>query len=130
MTKERRFSIWFAIMGVYDVLLGGSFLLFFRNVYAVLDITPPNHPGYIFVPALFLVCGGIGEFLIARNPLRNTDLVVVRLLMKLSFAGAVFYCHFRYGIPAVFMVVSVLSILGVIKNLIFLRWAYSEAAKL
>jgi hypothetical protein len=126
MTKEQRFSISFRIVAAYDVLLGGAFALFFRNIYAALDITIPNHPGYIFVPALFLVCGGIGEFLISRNPLRNTDLVIVRLLMKLSFAGTIFYCHFRYGVPIVFIIISVLSLLGVIKNLLFLKWAYSE----
>ncbi|MCK5850048.1 MAG: hypothetical protein KAH23_03965 [Kiritimatiellae bacterium] len=129
MNKEKRFSICFWVMGVYDVLLGGAFALFFRSIYAVLDITLPNHPGYIFVPALFLVCGGIGEFLIARNPLINTDLVIIRLLMKLSFAGAVLYSYVMYGVPVVFVVVSVLSIFGVIKNVLFLRWAYSESAK-
>ncbi len=71
---------------------------------------------------------GIGEFLIARNPLKNTDLVIVRLLMKLSFAVAVVYCHFTSGIPTVFMIISCLSILGIIKNLLFLKWAYSKPA--
>ena len=45
MDTERRFSIGFVVMGVYDVLLGGIFALFFRNIYAALDITLPNHPG-------------------------------------------------------------------------------------
>jgi hypothetical protein len=128
MTVEKRFSIGFGLMGVYDVLLGAAFLLFYRNIYAALDITLPNHPGYIFVPAFFVICGGIGEFLIARNPLKNTDLVIVRLLMKLTFAGAVFYCHFRYGVPMIFILISVLSIFGTAKSLLFLKWAGSKAA--
>ena len=128
MSKEKRFVIAFRLMGVYDILLGGAFVLAFRSIYTALGITLPNHPGYIFIPALFLVCGGIGEFLIARNPLKNTDLVIVRLLMKLSFAVAVVYCHFTSGIPTVFMIISCLSILGIIKNLLFLKWAYSKPA--
>jgi hypothetical protein len=126
MNKEKLFPVYFRIIGVYDILLGILFVLFFRNIYQQLNITLPNHPGYIFVPALFLICGGIGEFLIARNPLRNTDLVIVRLLMKLSFAGAVFYCYFTYGVPVVFMIISIISIVGIIKNMLFLKWAYSK----
>ena len=65
----------------------------------------------------------MGEFLIAKNPLRNVDLVVIRLLMKLSFALVVLYCYFTMGIPTVFLVISILSIIGVVKNLAFLKWA-------
>tara|TARA_B100000315_G_C14578401_1_gene589152 strand:- start:2556 stop:2939 length:384 start_codon:yes stop_codon:yes gene_type:complete len=125
MDKEKTFKVSFRLVGVYDVLLGGGFVLFFRNIYGALGIVLPNHPGYIYVPALFLICGGIGEFLIAKNPLRNLDLVIVRLLMKLSFVGAVVYSHFKYGIPTIFLLISILSIVGIIKNLLFIRWASS-----
>lgn len=122
--NQRTFYKWFfLVIGIYDVLLGGLFTLFYRNIYAYLNITLPNHPGYIFVPALFLVSAGIGEFLIARNLLRNIDLSIVRLLMKLSFAGAVIYCYFRYGVPTIFLLISVASVIGVIINLYFISWA-------
>lgn len=125
MDKENTFKLYFRIVGFYDVLLGGVFLLFFRSIYATLNITLPNHPGYIYVPALFLVSGGIGEFLIANNLLRNIDLVKVRILMKLSFASAVIYCHFRYGVPTLFLLISILSVVGIVKNIMFIRWANS-----
>ncbi|MFA5260636.1 MAG: hypothetical protein WC450_05345 [Candidatus Omnitrophota bacterium] len=125
MDKEKFFKCYFWAIGVYDVLLGGAFVLFFEEIYKALHITLPNHPGYIYVPAMFLVSGGIGEFLIARNPLRNVDLVVVRLLMKASFAGAVLYCYVRYGVPAIFLIISLLSVMGIVKNLLFLNWAKS-----
>ena len=125
MDKEKFFKVYFRIMGIYDVVLGGAFLLFFRNIYQALNIVLPNHPGYIYVPALFLVSGGIGEFFIANNPLGNIDLVKVRMLMKLSFAAAVFYCYFKYGVPNIFMLISILSIFGVIKSVLFIRWARS-----
>ena len=101
-------------------------IFFYKSIYATLCITLPNHPGYIFVPALFIVCGGVGEFLIAKNPLRNVDLVVVRLLMKLSFTMTVLYCYFTMGIPTIFLLISILSIIGVIKNLAFLKWAKAQ----
>ena len=125
MDKEKTFKIAFRLIGVYDVLLGMAFALFFRNIYTALGIALPNHPGYIYVPALFLVSGGIGEFLIAQHPLRNVDLAIVRLLMKLSFAGAIIYCYFKYGIPTIFLLISILSIAGIIKNLLFIRWVRS-----
>jgi hypothetical protein len=108
--KPDQFSRYFNLFGVYDVLLGLSFLFFYEPIYRALEIALPNHPGYIFVPALLVFCGGIGEFLIARNPLRNVDLVLVRILMKLSFAGAVLYCHFSVGIPPLFLVIAALSV--------------------
>lgn len=123
MSQKAFYKWFFLLIGIYDVLLGGIFVLFYRNIYAYLNITLPNHPGYIFVPALFLVSAGIGEFLIARNLLRNVDLSIVRLLMKLSFAGAVIYCYFKYGVPTIFLLISVASIIGVIINLCFISWA-------
>ena len=123
------FKLFFLVIGVYDVFLGGAFTLFYRNIYGYLNITLPNHPGYIYVPALFLVSAGIGEFLIARNPLRNVDLAIVRLLMKLSFASVIFYCYFIHGVPAIFLLISIASIIGVVINVMFIRWANSVNLK-
>ena len=130
MNTNRNFPLFFRIVGVYDTLLGLSFIFFYKSIYAALDITLPNHPGYIFVPALFVMCGGAGEFLIAKNPLRNVDLVVVRLFMKLSFAGVILFCYFTSGVPMIFLMISVLSIIGVVKNLAFLKWAKVQTANL
>ena len=129
MTNKSNFPLLFRIVGVYDILLGLSFLLFYKNIYQALTITLPNHPGYIFVPALFLVCGGVGEFLIADNPLRNIDLVKIRLLMKLAFAAAVLYCYFTVDVPIIFLLISILSIIGVVKNWTFLKWAAKQKAE-
>lgn len=123
MEKKQVFKIYFVVVGIYDVLLGGAFALFYKSIFGALSIALPNHPGYIYVPALFLISGGIGEFLIARNMLKNVDLVIMRLLMKLSFAIAVFYAYFTGGIPNIFLIIASLSIIGVVKNLMFIRWA-------
>ena len=120
MIKKINFPLSFFLFGIYDILLGLSFIVFYRNIYKALNITLPNHPGYIFVPAAFIVCGGIGELLIAKNPFKNIDLVIIRLLMKLSFAAIVMYCYFTVGIPAIFLIIAMLSILGIIKNSIFI----------
>jgi hypothetical protein len=64
--------------------------------------------------------------MIAKNPLRNTDLAIVRLIMKLSFAGAIAYCALEYGVPIVFMIVAAISVLSVMKSFLFLGWAYAE----
>lgn len=123
MDKNSYFPLCFKTVGTYDVLLGLSFIFFYKNIYQALSITLPNHPGYIYVPALFVICGGVGEFLIAKNPLRNVDLVLVRLLMKLAFVCAIFYCYFTVGVPVIFLVISVISIIGIVKNVAFLNWA-------
>lgn len=129
MKPKSFFKLFFLVIGAYDVLLGGSFALFYKNIYAYLNITLPNHPGYIYVPALFLMSAGIGEFLISRNLLRNVDLAIVRLLMKLSFALAVFYCYFKFGVPNIFMLISIASIAGVIINILFIHWVNAQNLK-
>ena len=129
MNKNTNFPIFFRIVGVYDILLGLTFIFFYKSIFAALDITLPNHSGYIFVPAFFVICGGVGEFLIAKNLLRNVDLVIVRLLMKLSFAGVIIFCYFTSGVPKIFLLISVLSIIGVAKNLAFLKWAKTQIKK-
>jgi len=125
MDREKSFQLSFRVLGAYDVLLGFVFALFYRNIYESLNMVLPNHPGYIFAPALFIVSAGIGEFLIAQNPLKNFDLVIVRLLMKSSFTGVIVYCYFRYGVPIIFLIISVFSIIGIIQNVLFLNWAKS-----
>ena len=115
MTKENIFKLYFWVIGIYDVLLGGAFALFYKNIYAAFNIILPNHPGYIYVPALFLISGGLG----------NIDLVKMRILMKLSFAGAIYYCYFRYGVPPIFLFISILSIIGITNNILFIRWVRS-----
>jgi len=129
MKAKDFFKLFFIVVGVYDVLLGGVFAVFYKNIYAYLNIALPNHPGYIFVPALFIISGGIGEFLIANNLLRNVDLAIMRLLMKLSFALAVFYSYFKFNIPPIFMLIAIASIIGVVVNTIFIRWANAENVK-
>lgn len=130
MKAKTFFKLFFLVIGAYDVLLGGVFALFYINIYTYLNISLPNHPGYILVPALFLMSAGVGEFLIARNLLRNVDLAIVRLLMKLSFALVIFYCYFKYGVPTIFVLISTASIIGVIINVLFIRWANAENLKL
>jgi len=130
MAQRTFFKLFFTVMGIYDVLLGGVFVLFYVSIYAYFKITLPNHPGYIYVPALFIIAGGIGEFLLARNLLRNIDLAVLRMLMKLSFASAIIYSYFRYGVPQIFLLISVASIIGIVVTLFFISWATQENLKL
>ena len=125
MDKEKLYKGYFWVVGVYDILLGGAFLFFYKAIYGFFNITLANHPGYVYLPAIFIVAGGVGEFLIARNPLRNADLVVVRLLMKLSFAVIVFYYFFKQGVPVIFVIIACLSTISVVKSLFFLSWARS-----
>lgn len=130
MRTQGFFKLFFLAIGIYDLLLGGSFSMFYKDIYAYFQIALPNHPGYLYVPGLFIMAGGVGELLIARNLLRNVDLAVVRLLMKLSFALAIFYSYFKFGVPAIFVLIAMASIIGVIVNVFFIRWANAENLKL
>ena len=126
MNKEKLFKVTFFGLGIYDIFLGATFVLFYKSIYQFFQITPANHPGYVYLPALFIVAGGIGEMLIARNLVRNTDLAMMRLLMKLAYLGVVLYYFSKQAIPWVFVAIAAMSIVGILNNIFFLAWANSQ----
>lgn len=127
MKSSKLYKMLFVGMGIYDFLLGLIFLFFYQSIFKKFNIPLPNHPGYILVPALFLISGAIGEFLIAKNLLRNIDLALVRLLMKISFTGALLYCYFMYDISKMFLIIGLFSITGIVINTFYMHWAKSQS---
>jgi hypothetical protein len=52
---------------------------------------PPNHFGYVQFPALILIIFGIMFFAIAKNPLKNRNLIPFGMLLKISYCSIVLY---------------------------------------
>lgn len=120
------YKLFFLFLGFYDFLLGLVFAFFYTVIYNHFKIALPNHPGYIQLPALFLMSAAVGNFLITKNLLKNTDLVIVRILMKASFAFVIFYSYFTIGIPVIYLPIASMSIIGIVICLVFLNWANKQ----
>jgi hypothetical protein len=93
----------FYISALYDGLLGLAFLCCWSRLFEHFHVTPPNHPGYVQFPALLLIIFGLLFLKIARDPEANRDLIVFGILLKIAYAGLVFWYHFKTGIPQMWM---------------------------
>jgi len=85
----------FLVAAVYDLVLGGVFFLFYDPIFEALDVPPPEHASYAHLTAAFVFVQGGAYLLVARNPIRNIDLVKVGVLYKTAYAALAIYYFAR-----------------------------------
>ena len=90
----------FYLSAIYDAILAVAVLFFWQSIYTMFGVTPPNHPGYLQSPALVVLIFAAIFYRIAREPLRNRDLIPYGIALKLSYSGVVFWHSLSGGIPA------------------------------
>jgi len=74
-----------------------------------------NHPGYVQFSAALLVVFALMFTAIAIDPLRNRNLIPYGILLKVSYAGIVFYYWATTGVPAMwkpFAIIDLAFMLG------------------
>ena len=81
----------FAVAGLYDFIIGLVFLLIGRQLFDATGVPQPNHWFYVQFGALMLVIFGIMFLAVARDPVRNRNLMPYGMLLKLSYVGLVGY---------------------------------------
>jgi hypothetical protein len=103
-TKEKYYRILFAVSGVYDLLLGITFMFFAERAFAALGIAGklPAVRGYLTLLGAFVLVIGVAYVLIARGDLqRNRDLILAGTLYKLAYSGTAFYYWAQGSLPHV-----------------------------
>ncbi|MGA2679932.1 MAG: hypothetical protein ABSF37_11635 [Sedimentisphaerales bacterium] len=122
MKKEETVSLLFIIAALYDGVLGVLFLFAGGRVFEWIQVTPPNHPGYVQFPAALLIVFALMFCAIARKPLLNKNLIPYGMLLKVSYCGVVFFHWFAAGIPNMWKPFAIfdLAFLG-----LFI-WAYAS----
>lgn len=99
MNSFRLIPPLFWIAAVYDGILGLVFLLFPVRLFAFVQVTPPNHFGYVRFPAALLIVFALMFIAVACNPARNRNLIPYGILLKVSYCGIVFGYWFTQDIP-------------------------------
>ncbi len=94
------YRILFSVAALYDGLLGLIFLLAGPAVFSFYGVTEPNHWGYIDFPAALLVVFAIMFISIAKDPLKNSNLIPYGILLKASYCGMVWKYSLTSGIPS------------------------------
>lgn len=113
MKKRLWIRALFAIVGLYDLVLGLAFLFAPAAIYDRMGVPPPNHWGYVQFPAALLIVFALMFFAVARAPAANRNLIPYGVLLKASYCGIVFYHHFAAGgIPTVWLTFAMLDLLG------------------
>ena len=89
----------FIIAGLYDGILAIAFLLFPRAIFQWFAVEPPNHLAYVKFPALLLLIFAAMFFRIASDPIRNRELILYGIGLKLAYAGTAFWYQITQVIP-------------------------------
>lgn len=92
-------SILYYVSAAYDGILGLAFLSMPLRIFDWCGTTPPNHIGYVHFPAALLIIFAFMFISIARNPLRNRNLIPYGILFKVSYCAVVFGHWFTRGLP-------------------------------
>jgi hypothetical protein len=100
MNTENAIKALFWFAGLYDGVLGAIFLVAPVAVFDWFRVTPPNHFGYVRLPAALIVVFAVMFLAVAANPRRNRNLIPYGILMKLAYCGVVFGYWFSTGLPA------------------------------
>ncbi|MEY2483749.1 MAG: hypothetical protein QOK24_2277 [Verrucomicrobiota bacterium] len=93
----------FIIAALYDGILAIAFLFCASAIFQWYGVTPPNHLAYVKFPALLLLIFAAMFFRIARDPVRNRDLICYGIALKIAYCGTVFWYQMRHGVPAMWI---------------------------
>lgn len=93
----------FLAAGVYDLVLGLVFGLWFKCVYAYCGITLPNHDALIQLPAALIAIFGVGFLMVSRDPVRNRGIITLGILLKVAYVGIVGGHWLLASMPTIFV---------------------------
>ena len=97
--KKSILVMLFTIAALYDGLLGAGFLFSAEALFEGLQVTPPNHFGYVHFPAALLLVFALMYLAIARNPQGKRNLIPYGMLLKVSYCTVTGYHWFTAGLP-------------------------------
>ncbi len=121
MTETKWIPVLFWVAAAYDGVLGLAFLAAPARLFELLDITPPNHFGYVHFPAALLVVFALLFVAIARDAERNRNLIPFGMLLKVSYCGVVFVHWFTAGVPSMWKPFAVMDVLFLVLFLVAYR---------
>lgn len=110
---------FFLVAALYDGVLGLAFLVAPAEIFAMYEVTPPNHMSYVQFPAILLIIFAVMFYRIAADPIRNRELILYGCGLKVAYCSLVLVYAVTTGIPSmwipwawadlVFLVLFVLS---------------------
>jgi hypothetical protein len=121
MKSTRPIAALFLIAALYDGCLGLLFLFAPALVYRWASVTPPNHWAYVQFPASLLMIFGFMFVRIARDPIRNRNLIVYGVLLKVSYCAIALWYWYSAGIPGLWKPFAIIDFVMAVLFLLSLR---------
>ncbi|MCA9102899.1 MAG: hypothetical protein KDA63_17185 [Planctomycetales bacterium] len=117
-------------VAVYNVLAGVTMLVFYHEMYKLVDVAKPQLVLPIQLVGVLVGLFGVGYWLVARRPVENRDLLLLGFLSKgLGSVLGVYYV-FRGVLPPVFLVVLFFAdIVYLVPFWVIIRRLYRLAGK-
>ena len=111
MKNVKAISFLFWVAALYDAILGAAFLFWGSCLFGYLEVTAPNHMGYVQFPAALLIIFAILFAVIALNPVKNCNLIPYGILLKVSYCGVVFFYWFTSGVPYIWKPFAIVDLI-------------------
>lgn len=96
-------KIVFVVAGIYDLVLGFASVVAAPQIFRFAGVTPPNHWGYVYFPALLVVMFGIMFLRIAAEPVRRIELIHYGMGLKAAYCGVVFLFEITGSVPGLWI---------------------------
>lgn len=120
MKKNTVVSVVFGFSALYDGVLGIIFLFAAPVLFRCYGVTPPNHFGYVHFPAALLIIFGLMFGAIARDPVKNRNLIPYGILLKIAYCSVAGYHWIGTGIPDMWKPFAVIDLVF----LVLFIWAW------
>ncbi len=101
----------FGVAALYDAVLGITFLVIPWWLFQTLEVTPPNHWGYVQFPAALLIIFAVMFAAIARDPAGNRCLIPYGIGLKVAYCTTTFAYWASSGIPDMWKPFAVIDVL-------------------
>ena len=111
----------FVASGLYDFIIGATFLFFGPRLFDAAGLMHPNHWGYIQFSSLLLAIFGYMFLAVAANPSANRNLIPFGMLLKLGYVGIVSYYWAQGEAPLLFKPFAVIDAIMLILFIVAYR---------
>lgn len=101
----------FWIYALFYLAYGVLFAFFAPNFFAFTQVPPPNHWGYVHFIATTSFIFALMTFNLAKDPLKNKNLLVYIILYQLFYSVVVFVDKAIYGMPQVWVLPAISSVI-------------------
>jgi uncharacterized membrane protein (UPF0136 family) len=120
--REGYYKGLFLAIALYDFVIGGTLLFFYKPVFRSLHIVFPVNPSYLSLSTAFVIVIGFAAYLVYRNIHENRELAIVSTAFKLVYVAVAIYYLFLKMVPhGIFVAFGIIDTVFLVLMIEFLK---------